>query len=99
MKNILIFIAIIFASCAGTNNPKAEYDYFYFSETAFKYTQSRINSGVRPSPNFTKVDGVYFTLWCPGKPCDGIGDYKKVYPDTKLVKVLPLNAGRVTIHY
>ena len=50
----------------STPNPYTitEYDYYYYSETAYKVADRMINNGVNPTSVHTTVDGHEFTCCC-----------------------------------
>lgn len=58
----LIFLLLLRTSCA-TN--KTEYDYYYYSHTAYQLKQKMIDGGVTTKPNHNTIDGVEFTCACP----------------------------------
>ena len=96
MKIIAIFLFFVVVGCSTTKNV-IEYDYYYFSPTAYKFKQKMIDSGVKPSPNHTTVNGQEFTCSCP--PAFIEKSYLPNYPDTKLVMKLPKGSGKVLIHF
>jgi hypothetical protein len=83
------------ASCASL--PKSEYEYYYYSHTAYQLKQSAIDGGASPKPNHSTIDGKEFTCNCP--PSFIEKEYRPNFPDVVLVKKLKKGQGKVLIHF
>ena len=95
MKNFLILLIIIISSCS--TQKKVEYDYYYFSYTAFWNVKNMIDSSTSPGINLTTIDGVGYTCKCPPDFIER--EYKKNFPDVVLVKKKVKGTGIIQIHH
>jgi hypothetical protein len=94
MKYLFLSIVLLISSCAIS---RIEYEYYYYSHTAYLMKQRMIDGGMKPTPNHNTVDGIEYTCACD--PDFVKREYGKNFPDVVLVKKLPKGKGKVLIHY